>query len=224
MRACWREGTADDETLSHTRCGETQTPVYLSHHGPFNYWRPDGMVDQDQECAASDRSDSLLSYSSSSSSLASSAGSSCRNYLDPWDVENAMYVRGKRISFASDPGTFSSATAAVECEPEVPKQQGRCCGCEPLYNSAAASLLTPKTQRYLSTFCTMCDAADERTDAFDRTKQAANISPPTSITYKVPASAASEYTVHTLLISPFLIFDQKSSIVFLIGLYKCVIN
>jgi len=181
--------------LSLTRCGETQTPVYLSHHGPFNYWRPDGMVDQHQECAASDRSDSLLSYSSSSSSSASSAGSSCRNYLDPWDVENAMYVRGKRISFASDPGTFSSATAAVECEPAVPKQQGRCCGCEPLYNSAVASLLTPnnKTQRYLSTFCTVCDAtAEEHTAAFDRTKQAANTSPTASITYKVPASTASE--------------------------------
>jgi hypothetical protein len=147
----------------------------------------------DQECAASDRSESLLSYSSSSS--ASSAGSSSRNYLDPWDVENAMYVRGKRISFASDPGTYSSATAAVECEPAEPKQQGRCCGCEPLYNSAtAASLLTPKTQRYLSTFCTVCDAADdERTETFDRTiKQAANTSPTASIAYKVPASAASE--------------------------------
>ncbi|KAF4518597.1 hypothetical protein B566_EDAN009845 [Ephemera danica] len=52
------------------------------------------------------------SYSSFSS--ASSRGASePRKYLDPWDLENALYVRGKRISFASDPSTYSAASAAL---------------------------------------------------------------------------------------------------------------
>lgn len=158
------------------------------------------------ERVSSDCSDSSLSYLGSTSSSSSSG----RNYLDPWDAENAMYVRGKRISFASDPGTFSSATAAVESEPAapllqaaMPQNHGPECGCEQLYNAPASHHIPQNfaSQSYLSSFCTLCDA-DKR--AVNNSKQAAKTSPPASVIYKVP-SAASKYPLIFRFHSGFLI-------------------
>jgi len=129
------------------------------------------------------------SYSSFSSSGSSS---SSRNYVDPWDVENALYVRGKRISFASDPSTFSAASAAVEPEPQPPHVA--LCGCEPLY-TAGTSMLIPEplaSVRYLS-FCPFCDAEEHAKGRKKKGKgsHVSKISPPASITYKVPTAGES---------------------------------
>ncbi|XP_059476679.1 uncharacterized protein LOC132197415 [Neocloeon triangulifer] len=124
------------------------------------------------------------SYSSFSSSSDSSSRSSGRNYVDPWDVENALYVRGKRISFASDPNTYSAASAAVEPPLQPPAEL---CGCEPLYDGFA-----PDPVRYLGTYCHLCDAEELELHHKRRPKGSSILStrgsPPTSLTYRVPTT------------------------------------
>ncbi|XP_065340405.1 uncharacterized protein LOC135939770 [Cloeon dipterum] len=147
------------------------------------------------------------SYSSfSSSSGESSSGSrgtagSSRQYVDPWDVENALYVRGKRISFATDPNTFSAATAAVEPQQQPPQQA---CGCESLYDGSSVLIPEPLPSVRYITFCPLCDVEEHlpthnlhnHNNVHNAAAQGKKLrktssilskhSPPASVTYKVP--------------------------------------
>ena len=120
------------------------------------------------------------SYSSFSS--ASSRDSSTRKYVDPWDLENALYVRGKRICFASDPSTFSAASAVLQPSempraPSVGPSAGSCvdsgycyCGYDSptasygdassLMTSASATPEALASIKYFS-FCPYCDTQQQ---------------------------------------------------------------